>query len=91
MLKKKFQTSSNCNRRVKNFIEVSDLLDQTLPQTSQQRIKKIIHLEDSEEFLSNDRVPTQTTKSEATFIRASDQRLRNITEIEEPQNIQNIQ
>ena len=25
----------NCNRRVRNFIEVSDLLDQSLPRTSQ--------------------------------------------------------
>ena len=30
----------NCNGRVRNFIEVSDLLDQPLPQTSKQRVKK---------------------------------------------------
>ena len=38
----------------KEFIEVSDLLDQSLPQTPQQRVKKIIQLEGSKEFLSND-------------------------------------
>ena len=79
----------SCNRSVRNFIEVSDLLDQSLPQTSQQRIKKIIQLEGSEEFLSNDRMPAQTTKSEATVIRAPDQRLRNTIEIQDLENIQN--
>ena len=78
-----------CNRRVKNFIEVSDLLDQTLPQTSQQRVKKIIQLEGSEEFLSNDQMPSQATKSEATIIRSPHQRLKNITEIQDL-NICNI-
>ena len=78
-----------CNRRVKNFIEVSDLLDQNLPQTSQQRVKKIIQLEGSEEFLSNDQMPSQATKSEATIIRSPHQRLKNITEIQDL-NICNI-
>ena len=77
----------NCNRRVRNFIEVSDLLDQLLPRTSQQRVKKIIQLIGSEEFLSNDQMPVQATKSETTVIRAPDQRLRNIIEIQDPQNI----
>ena len=88
------ETSSdqfNCNRRVRNFIEVSDLLYQSLPQTSQQRVKKIIQLEGSEEFLSNNQMPAQATKSEAIIIRAPDQRLRNIIEIQDPQNIQNSQ
>ena len=49
----------NCNRRVRNFIEVSDLLDQSLPGTSQQRVKKIIQLEGSEEFLSNGQMSAQ--------------------------------
>ena len=66
----------NCNRRVKNFIEVSDLLDQSLP---------------NEEFLSHDQMPAQTTKSEATAIKAPDQRLKNIIEIQNSQNIQNSQ
>ena len=34
----------NCNRRARKFIEESDLSDQSLPQTSQQRVKKIIQL-----------------------------------------------
>ena len=81
----------NCNRRVRNFIEVSDLQDQSLPRTSQQRAKKITQLEGSKEFLSNDQMPVQATKSEATVIRAPGQRLRNIVEIQDPQNIQNSQ
>ena len=76
----------NCNRRARNFIEVSDLLDQPLPRTSQQRVKKIIQLEGSEEFLSNDQMPAQATKSEATVIRAPDQRLKDMTEIQDPEN-----
>ena len=36
-------------------------------------------------------MPAQATKSEATVIRAPDQRLRNIIEIQGPQNIQNSQ
>ena len=36
-------------------------------------------------------MPAQATKSEATVIRAPDQRLRNIIEIQRPQNIQNSQ
>ena len=75
----------NCNRRVRNFRSVSDLLDQPLPRTSQQRVKKIIQLEGGEEFLSNDQMPVQATKSEATVIRAPDQRLKNIIEIQNPQ------
>ena len=62
----------NSNRRVKNFIEVSGLLDKPLPRISQQRVKKIIQLEGGEEFLSNDQMPAQATKSEATVIRAPD-------------------
>ena len=81
----------NCNRRVRNFIEVSDLQDQSLPRTSQQRAKKITQLEGSKEFVSNDQMPVQATKSEATVIRAPGQRLRNIVEIQDPQNIQNSQ
>ena len=34
----------NCNRRVSNFIEVSNLLDPPFPRTSQQIVKKIIQL-----------------------------------------------
>ena len=67
----------NCNRRVRHLIEVSDLLNQSLPRTSLQKVKKIIQLEGSEEFLSNDQMLVQTTKSETTVIRAPDQRLRN--------------
>ena len=67
----------NCNRRVRHFIEVSDLLNQSLPRTSLQKVKKIIQLEGSEEFLSNDQMLVQTTKSETTVIRVPDQRLRN--------------
>ena len=81
----------NCNRRVNNFIKVSDLLDQLLPRTSQQRVKKIIQLEDSQESLTNNQMPVQATKSEKTVIRAPDQRLTNIIEIQDPQNIQNSQ
>ena len=76
----------NCNRMVRNFIEVSDLLDQHLPWTSQQRVKKIIQLESSEEFLGNDQMAAQATKSEATVIRAPDQRLKDMTEIQDPEN-----
>ena len=36
-------------------------------------------------------MPAQATKSEATFISVPDQRLRNVTEIQDSQNIQNIQ
>ena len=68
----------NCNRRVRNFIEVSDLLDQSLPRTSQERVKKIIQLEGGEEFLSYDQMPVQATKIETIVIRVPDQRLRNI-------------
>ena len=75
----------NCNRMVRNFRSVSDLLDQPLPRTSQQRVKKIIQLEGGEEFLSNDQMPVQATKSEAIVIRAPDQRLKNIIEIQNPQ------
>ena len=57
---------------------MSDLLDQSLPRTSQQRVKKIIQLEGGEEFLSYDQMPVQETKIETTVIRAPDQRLRNI-------------
>ena len=64
---------------------MSDLLDQPLPRTSQQRVKKIIQLEAGEEFLSNDQMLVQATKSEATVIRAPDQRLKNIIEIKNPQ------
>ena len=82
-MKKQVQNSPeqfNCNR-VRDFIEVSDLLDQSLPQKSLQRVEKIIQLDGSEEFLSNDQMPAQATKSEATVIRAPDQRLRNKIEI----------
>ena len=75
----------NCNRMVRNFRSVSDLLDQPLPRTSQQRVKKIIQLEGGEEFLSNNQMPVQATKSEAIVIRAPDQRLKNIIEIQNPQ------
>ena len=68
----------NCNRRIRNFVEVSDVLDQSLPRTTQQRVKKIIQLEGGEEFLSCDQMPVQATKIETTVIRAPDQRLRNI-------------
>ena len=81
----------NRKRRVKNFTEVLDQLDQVLPKTSQQRVKKIIQLEGSEEFLTNDEMQAQATKAEATVIRAPDQRLRNITEIKDSQSIQNSQ
>ena len=70
---------------------MSDLLDQLLPRTSQQSGKKIIQLEESEEFLSNDQMPAQATANEATIIRAPDQRLVNIIEIQDPQNIQSSQ
>ena len=73
----------NCNRRISNFIEVSDLVDQSLPRTNQQRLKKVIQLEGSKEFLSNNQIPAQATKSKATVIRAPDQRLRNIIEIQD--------
>ena len=36
----------NCSRRGRKFIEVSDLLDQPLPRTSQHRVKKIFQFED---------------------------------------------
>ena len=81
----------NRKRRVKNFTEVLDQLDQVLPKTSQQRVKKIIQLEGSEEFLTNDEMQAQATKDEATVIRAPDQRLRNITDIKDSQSIQNSQ
>ena len=48
-------------------------------------------LEGGEEFLSSDQMPAQATKSEATAIRAPSQRLKNIIEIQDPQNIQNSQ
>ena len=83
-MKKQVQTSS---RRFRNITEVSELLDQLLPRISQQRVKKIIQLEGSEEFLSNNQITAQATKSEATVIRAPDQRLRNIIKIQGPQNI----
>ena len=70
---------------------MSDLLDQLLPRTSQQSEKKIIQLEESEEFLSNDQMPAQATANEPTIIRAPDQRLVNIIEIQDPQNIQSSQ
>ena len=57
---------------------MSDVLDQSLPRTTQQRVKKIIQLEGGEEFLSYDQMPVQETKIETTVIRAPDQRLRNI-------------
>ena len=78
----------NCNRTAKYFIEVSDLLDQSLQQTF---LNKFIKLEVSEEFQTNDQMPAQVTKSEGTIIRASDQWLRNIIDIQDPQNIQNNQ
>ena len=74
----------NCNTRISNFIEVSHLVDQSLPRTNQQKLKKIIQLEESKEFLSNNQIPAQATKSKATVIRAPDQRLRNIIEIQDP-------
>lgn len=43
--------------------------------------KKNIHLDNGKDFLSGDKFPAQTTASEAAFIRASDQRQRNILEI----------
>ena len=67
------------------------LQDQSLPRASQQKVKKIIQLEGSAEFLSNDQMPAQATKSEAIVIRASDQRLKSIIEIQDPQNVQNSQ
>lgn len=60
----------NCNRTAKYFIEVSDLLDQSLQQTF---LNKFIKLEVSEEFQTNDQMPAQVTKSEGTIIRAPDQ------------------
>ena len=62
-----------------------------MPQTSQQRVKKIIKLEGNNEFLSNDQMPVQTNKSETTVVRAPDQRLRDIIEIQALQNIKNSQ
>ena len=44
--------------------------------------KKNIHLDNGKDFLSGDKFPVQTTASEAAFIRASDQRQRNILEIQ---------
>ena len=81
----------NCNRRVRNFIEVLDLLDKSLPQTSQQRVNKIIQLEGSDEFLSNDQTPAKATKSEPTVIRVPDQRLRSTIGIQDPQNTHHSQ
>ena len=81
----------NCNRRVRNFIEVSDLLHQSLRRTSQQRVKKIIQLEGIKEFLSNDQMPVQATKCETTVIKVPYERLRNIIKVQDPQNIQNSQ
>ena len=51
---------------------MSNLLDQSLPRTSQQKVKKIIQLEASEEFRSNDQIPVQATKNETTVIKAAD-------------------
>ena len=47
-----------------------DLLDQWLPQRSQQRVKKIIQLEGSGEILSNDQMLLQANKSQETVIKA---------------------
>ena len=57
---------------------MSDLLDQSLPGTSQQRIKKIIQLEGSEELLSNDQMLVKATKGKTTVTRAPAQRIKNI-------------
>ena len=38
--------------------------------------------------LKQHEMPVQATKGKTTVIRAPDQRLRNITEIQDPQNIQ---
>ena len=81
----------NWNWRAMNFTEASYILNQSLPWTSQQRVKKVTQLEDSEEFLSKDQMPAQADKSEAIVIRAQDQHLRNITKIQDPQNMQNSQ
>lgn len=48
-------------------------------------------LDGSEKFLSNNHMQAQATKSEATVIRAPLQRLKNVIEIQGPQNIQNSQ
>lgn len=45
----------------------------------------------SEKFLSNNHMQAQATKSETTVIRAPLQRLKNVIEIQGPQNIQNSQ
>ena len=75
---------------------MSDLLDQWLPQRSQQRVKKIVQLEGSGEILSNDQMLLQANKSQETVIKAPEKlnwnlRLRNLIEIQDPQNMQNSQ
>ena len=70
---------------------MSNLLDKWLPQTSQLRLNKFIQLESSKEFLSNDQIPVQASKCKAAMMRGLDQRLRNIIEVLDPQNIQNCQ
>ena len=81
----------NWNRRAMNFTKVSYLLDQPLPWTSQQRVKKVIQLEDSEEFLRKDQMRAEANKSEAIVIGGPNQQLRSINKIQDPQNIQNSQ
>ena len=67
----------NCNRRVRNFIEVLNLLDQSLPRTSKQKVKKIIQLEGSEEFLSNYEMPVQATKGKTITLFITKDVIRN--------------
>ena len=74
-----------------NFTKVSYLLDQPLPWTSQQRVKKVIQLEDSGEFLRKDQMRAEANKSEAIVIGGPNQQLISITKIQAPQNIQNSQ
>ena len=59
----------NMFERVRNVRKVSDLLEQWLPQRSQQRVKKIIQSEGSGEILSNDQMRSQANKSQETFIK----------------------